>query len=34
MAFITYLQRRLGEQLAEIITEYEGEITARNLSGV
>lgn len=32
MEFITYLQQRLGRQLPAIIAEYEGAITASNLS--
>ena len=34
MEFITYLQQRLGEQVAAIIAEYEGEITANDLSEI
>lgn len=34
MEFITYLQRRLGEQLPEIMSEYEGEISAHDLSEI
>lgn len=34
MEFITYLQQRLGEQVSEIIGEYEGEIAANDLSEI
>lgn len=34
MEFITYLQQRLGEQVPEIIGEYEGEIEANDLSEI
>ncbi len=34
MEFITYLQERLSEQLPAIMAEYEGEITASNLSEI
>jgi len=34
MEFITYLQERLGEQVSEIIAEYQGEIGASDLSEI